>query len=112
MSVKKGQRRGRYRQRETPPVVGDVRPAVLSPSPEDLEWAESLIETSPLTNVAAKVGLAAAALTSHLALRDLRSGRQLTVDEGKAVSTTSYELRKALADLKLTDAVKEDEDEI
>lgn len=106
-----GKRRGRYAEDEaTPP--GDIRPAVLVPTEADLAWLERLITASPLADDDTKRALAEHALTQRLALRDLRSGRQLVVDEQKAIASIGYELRKALLDMKLTDKVKEDDDDL
>jgi hypothetical protein len=127
-----GKRRGRYSHEEqlrandrefdnavarefhnlpyAPPA--EPRPAVLEPTDDDLEWLERIVTASPLADKDTARALAEHALTQRLALRDLRSGRQLVVDEQKAVASIGYELRKALLDMKLTDKVKEDEDEL
>lgn len=106
-----GKRRGRYGDDE-PSSAGEVRPAILEPTNADLEWLERIVTASPLADKDTARALAEHALTQRLALRDLRSGRQLVVDEQKAVASIGYELRKALLDMKLTDKVREDEDEL
>jgi hypothetical protein len=104
-------RRGRYDEKASvPPSI--IRPAVLEATTDDLAWLERLIVASPLEDVDTKRALAEHALTQRLALRDLRSGRQLVVDEQKAIASIGYELRKALLDLKLTERVKESEDDL
>lgn len=115
MPVKAGQRRGPYRREDGDdgaPSPAPYAPPVLQPTEKDLAWLERVIKNSPLVDVDTKRALAEAALIQRLLLRNFSSGRMLTVDEEKAVSSSTYELRKALFDLKLTEKVADDDEDM
>jgi hypothetical protein len=106
MSVKKGDKRGKYEPRSRPCGTSDEKWTA-----EDLKHCADLVADSPLASEVAKAAAARRATELARQCREL-DGRVRTTDEEKALVASSSQYRRWLEVLQVAQRTREDETDL